>query len=106
MKKYILAALVLATVSTKTLAWGAFEQGVVSGVAGFWLYDKLTRPAQPAPIYPAGVQLAPPVRPAVPAQPYAAPPPPTTWFYRYPECRTEYLYNNIGVAVATQSICN
>ena len=105
MKKYLLAATLLAMISTKALAWGAFEQGVVSGVAGFWIYDKLTRPAQPAPIYPAGVQLAPPVRGMTPAQPHSAPPP-TTWFYRYPECRTEYLYNNIGVAVATQSICN
>jgi hypothetical protein len=104
MKKYLLAVL-LTAVSTQTLAWGDFERGIVSGVAGYWLYDKLTRPAQPAPIYPAGVQLAPPVRGAAPAQPHNAPPP-STWFYRYPECRTEYLYNNIGVAVATQSICN
>jgi len=107
MKKYLLTAALLTMVSTKALAWGAFEQGVVSGVAGYWIFDKLNRAAQPAPIYPAGVQLQQrPVQP-VPAPPqYGAPPPPTTWFYRYPECRTEYLYNNIGVAVATQSICN
>lgn len=105
MKKYLLTAALLTLVSTKALAWGAFEQGVLSGVAGFWIYDKLNRAAQPAPIYPAGVQLAPPVRVAPQTPQYGAPPP-STWFYRYPECRTEYLYNSYGAAVATQSICN
>jgi hypothetical protein len=52
---------------------------------------------------------------------YVAPPPPVVYappppvyvppgippgFYRYPECRTEYLYNSYGVVVGTQSICN
>jgi hypothetical protein len=50
----------------------------------------------------------PPVVYAPPPPVYAAPPtaviPPG--FYRYPECRTEYLYNSYGVVVGTQSICN
>lgn len=108
MKKYLLTAAMLTLISTKALAWGAFEQGLLSGVAGFWIYDKLTRPA-PAPVYPAGVQSAPQLRGAAPVQPYGVPqsaPPAAVWFSRYPECRTEYLYNNMGVVVATQSICN
>lgn len=103
MKRYILATALLASFSTQALAWGKFEQGILTGIAGFWVYDKFNQASQPMPVYPAGVQLQRPMQP--PAMPHSAPPP-TTWFYRYPECRTEYLYNNIGVAVATQSVCN
>ena len=100
LKKYLLAGLIF-TASSNVLAWGDFERGIATGVAGAWIYDRFTKSTQPMPVYPTGVQ---PQRYMQPGMSSSAAP--TTWLHRYPECRTDYLYNSAGVVVATQSICN
>lgn len=38
--------LALTLVSSSAFAWGPHEQGILTGVAGFWAYQQLTRPQQ------------------------------------------------------------
>lgn len=47
MKKLILALTVGMFVSTSALAWGPREQGIVTGVAGLWIFQQLQRAGQP-----------------------------------------------------------
>lgn len=44
MKKIIIAALITITTTAPALAWGDREQGVLSGIAGYWLYQRLSQP--------------------------------------------------------------
>lgn len=59
MKKLILALTVGMLVSTSALAWGPREQGIVTGVAGLWIFQQLQRAGQPQP--PVVVYQQPPV---------------------------------------------
>lgn len=59
MKKYIVAVLVCLSFSSSAFAWGPREQGVLSGVAGLWVFQQLQRAGQPQVIY----QQTPPVYP-------------------------------------------
>jgi len=59
MKKLILALTVGMLVSTSAFAWGPREQGIVTGVAGLWIFQQLQRAGQAQP--PVVVYQQPPV---------------------------------------------
>ena len=42
--KKALALITAALVATPALAWGPHEQGILQGVAGLWLYQRLSQP--------------------------------------------------------------
>ena len=57
MKKFTMALVVGLMVSSSAFAWGPREQGVLTGVAGLWVFQQLQRAGQPQVIY----QQTPPV---------------------------------------------
>ena len=57
MKKYIVAVVAGLIFSSSAFAWGPREQGILSGVAGLWVFQQLQRAGQPQVIY----QQTPPV---------------------------------------------
>lgn len=72
MKKLLASVLVGFSLlaSTAAHAWGPLEQGILTGVAGLWTFQQLSRIGQPQPvvvyqqppvIYQAPVQVTPPV---------------------------------------------
>lgn len=67
MKKVIATVLIgFSLVSTNALAWGDREQGILTGVAGLWVFQQLNKAGQPqAPVIvqqpPVYVQSQPPV---------------------------------------------
>jgi len=44
--KLTILALLGSMLSGPAFAWGDREQGIVSGIAGYWLYQQLSRPPQ------------------------------------------------------------
>ena len=78
--KFIAAAVVLSTLTAPAFAWGEREQGILSGIAGYWLYNRLT---QPQVIVPQG-QAPIGVPPSYPSYGGAMPPPPIIY---QPNCR-------------------
>ena len=55
MKKILVTIAVITSFwSSQAFAWGAREQGILSGVAGLWVYQQLSRP-------PVAVYQQPPV---------------------------------------------
>ena len=46
MKKVIVGLLVSMFVSTSAFAWGPREQGILTGAAGLWIVQQLSRPNQ------------------------------------------------------------
>ena len=57
MNKFIVAVVAGLVFSSSAFAWGPREQGILSGVAGLWVFQQLQRPAHPQVIY----QQTPPV---------------------------------------------
>ena len=57
MKKFIVAIVAGLVFSSSAFAWGPREQGVLTGVAGLWVFQQLQRAGQPQVIY----QQTPPV---------------------------------------------
>jgi len=57
MNKYIVAVVAGLVFSSSAFAWGPREQGVLTGVAGLWVFQQLQRAGQPQVIY----QQTPPV---------------------------------------------
>ena len=57
MNKYIVAVVAGLIFSSSAFAWGPREQGILSGVAGLWVFQQLQRAGQPQVIY----QQTPPV---------------------------------------------
>jgi hypothetical protein len=57
MKKFIVAVVAGLVFSSSAFAWGPREQGVLTGVAGLWVFQQLQRAGQPQVIY----QQTPPV---------------------------------------------
>jgi hypothetical protein len=53
MKKVIVTLAVIGSlISTSAMAWGDREQGILTGVAGLWIYQQLDRAGrQPQPVY-------------------------------------------------------
>jgi len=96
MKRIIAAATLAAVISTPALAWGPREQGIVTGIAGYWLYQKLDEAGKPK--GPPVQYQQPPVvimqQPQVQAQPQAL-----------PQCRTEATYNQTGDFLGYQLWC-
>ena len=46
MKRFIVALVAGLLVSTSAFAWGPREQGILTGVAGLWVFQQLSRPNQ------------------------------------------------------------
>ena len=57
MRKFIVAVVAGLVFSSSAFAWGPREQGILSGVAGLWVFQQLQRAGQPQVIY----QQTPPV---------------------------------------------
>jgi hypothetical protein len=57
MNKFIVAVVAGLVFSSSAFAWGPREQGILSGVAGLWVFQQLQRAGQPQVIY----QQTPPV---------------------------------------------
>jgi len=101
MKKYFIA-LLMCTLSTMALAAHPHHHGHHHGHdrGGSWVGPLL-----------GGVLLGNVITnamnqrntPTVNMAPYYSSP--GTVLYRYPSCRTDYIYNNVGVIVGTQSTC-
>ncbi len=79
-------------------AWGAHEQGILTGIAGLWVFQQLSKP-------PVVVQQTPPVY--VPAQP-----PQTVYVYPttapvivYPGRVCELRSENINGQIVTGNFC-
>lgn len=47
MKKVIASALVLGLLSSPALAWGDREQGILTGIAGLWVFQQLDKSGKP-----------------------------------------------------------
>ena len=72
----LLVGLLAVCVASPAFAWGDREQGILTGVAGYWLFDKFRQSGgftpQPQPrVYGGSVGVYPPTVP--PQQPYAGP---------------------------------
>ncbi len=53
----LLTALLALSIASPALAWGDREQGILTGVAGYWLFDKFRNmPQQQPQQYPRGQQ--------------------------------------------------
>jgi hypothetical protein len=64
-------------------AWGAREQGILTGVAGLWVYQQLSKP-------PVTVYQQPPVIVQQPQVIYQQPPP-VVYQQQRQICRTDYI---------------
>ncbi len=97
MKKVLTAAVLAAVISTPALAWGPREQGIVTGIAGYWLYQKLDE---------AGKPKGPPVQ-TVPQTVYVVPsmPPAPVQPQRLPNCQTIAVYDVAGNFLGYQLHC-
>ena len=83
MKKVLIAGLLAVSGMSSALAWGPHEQGILTGIAGLWAYQRLSQPqvvyqpqpqviyqqtqTLPAPVYPPEVRALPQYSPAYPA---------------------------------------
>ena len=79
MKKVLVVLLVTLGFTSQAFAWGPREQGILTGVAGLWVYQQLSRPQvvvqqapvavqpQPVYVYPQVVYGAPTTAPVIPA---------------------------------------
>lgn len=86
MKKFVLAvALIGSLISTSAFAWGAREQGILTGIAGLWTYQQLDRAGRQQPQI---VYQQPPVVISQPPVVYQTPVP----VYQTPAPRTVYVY--------------
>ena len=86
MKKILVTIAVITSFwSSQAFAWGAREQGILSGVAGLWVYQQLSRP-------PVAVYQQPPV---------VVSPPPVV----YQQAPTVYVYPT-NVPIPPNMICN
>ena len=81
MKTKIAAVVVGCMLTAPAFAWGDREQGILSGIAGYWLYNRLTTPQ--VIVTPQGGQMPVPA-PTYPSYGGAMPPPPIIY---QPNCR-------------------
>lgn len=44
--KLLVVALITILFSSTVMAWGDREQGIISGIAGLWIFQQLSRPNQ------------------------------------------------------------
>jgi hypothetical protein len=65
-----IAGLLVAGAATTAQAWGEREQGILTGIAGVWLFNQLTRP-EPQPQY---IPPPPVVYQSAPVYVYPSPP--------------------------------
>jgi hypothetical protein len=106
MKRLALVAALALTVSTQALAWGDREQGILTGIAGYWLYQKLDQAGKPQ-----GAPQAVPNYPPPPAVVYGNPNPygvqPNPYLQRHPPtCRMESLFNGAGHFIGQYRMCD
>jgi hypothetical protein len=47
MKKIIASALILGLLSSPAMAWGDREQGILTGIAGLWVFQQLDKAGKP-----------------------------------------------------------
>jgi hypothetical protein len=82
MKRVLVAGLIAVSGITSAFAWGPHEQGILTGIAGLWTYQQLSRPqvvvapqpqviyqqtqTLPAPVYQPEVRVLPQYSPAYP----------------------------------------
>ena len=70
MKKVLIAGLIAISGATSAFAWGPHEQGILTGIAGLWTYQQLSRPQVVYQPQPQVIYQAPPV--VIQQQPSAA----------------------------------
>jgi hypothetical protein len=100
--KKLFITFVLAALATPSFAWGPREQGILTGVAGLWIFQQLDKAGRPQP--PVVVQQPPVVvqQPPViiqqpqPQQPQTQLPPPVGQVYQQQFCETKPVQDQFG----------
>lgn len=95
--KKLLFTLVLLLFANSAFAWGDFERGMTAGVAGFWLYNRLTQPAPQ-------VLIINPSQTVGTRQIYQTPP--TVYYNTVPYCRNIPVTDHYGRVIAYQQHCD
>lgn len=89
-----ITGMILSSAITAAHAWGDREQGILAGIAGYWLYNQLNR-NDPQPPAPPVVQQNPPV--------YVYPAPPV-YSYR-PRCYQVPTVDQYGRVLYYRQYC-
>ena len=80
----VASIIAMASYAPAANAWGPREQGIVTGVAGLWVYQQLSKP-------PVTVYQQPPVIVQQPPQVIYQQPPPVVYQQQRQVCRTDYI---------------
>ena len=88
--KKVLMTLLVASLATPAFAWGPREQGILTGVAGLWVFQQLDKAGrQPQPV----IIQQPPV---LIQQPQVQLPPPVGQVYQQQFCETKPVQDQFG----------
>lgn len=100
-KTLLIVALVGSLLSTPAFAWSDREQGILSGIAGYWLFNKMTERKETV-VMPGNRA---PGNFDYPSYGGAVPPPPVIWNYN---CRTAIIedYSSGRMIRTPVTICN
>jgi hypothetical protein len=80
----VASIIAMASYAPAANAWGPREQGIVTGVAGLWVYQQLSKP-------PVTVYQQPPVIVQQPPQVIYQQQPPVVYQQQRQVCRTDYI---------------
>ena len=80
----VASIIAMASYAPAANAWGPREQGIITGVAGLWVYQQLSKP-------PVTVYQQPPVIVQQPPQVIYQQPPPVVYQQQRQVCRTDYI---------------
>ena len=80
----VASIIAMASYAPAAHAWGPREQGILTGVAGLWVYQQLSKP-------PVTVYQQPPVIVQQPPQVIYQQPPPVVYQQQRQVCRTDYI---------------
>ena len=95
--KSVVVASLIALASVNVYAWGEREQGVLQGLAGAWLLNRMLQNTEQ--------QQPPPVTVAPPPPVYVYPSPPPQVYYRQPMCYNVPYYDQFGRLAYYRQIC-
>lgn len=101
----LLAGLLVVAISSPAFAWGDREQGILTGVAGYWLFDKFRNMQQQPRVYggggvinPNGIYMPGGVVSVPPQQPYGG----VNYVYT---CYVQVADPNTGMVELRQQVC-
>lgn len=97
MKKVLVALVAGLLVSTSAFAWGPREQGILTGVAGLWVFQQLSRPNQPIMVNGNPVVINPQPQPVYVPQPVYQQSPPIVGPQPQQYCEYSVVTDQFGV---------